>query len=335
MPLPLRHLLSAAACGAFLLALAQPAAAALPRAGDYSVHDHASNGTKFHVEFRVSKDRHHMRNVVLYSQHCDVTVLFKDEYVPNRGDVSIQRKVPAAQGGGTWKITGRFDTPEVLSGSFRVTKPDCDTGDRPFEAHLAGHDGHKGHSHGGGGHDHASAPKYPDLKAASSSTRAKVRRIWKNTRRAARELFPTYEATLKRGFVSYERDWERPVIFHVRSSRYTHDDRVLDPRRPESLVYWWPETGDPVLVGMMFRIWAKDPKPFDGQLFTWHRHFQNGHWGTTAMTHIWLTDTLRTALANCFPTNALEQSLPAFDYAKPKAWSGHETRPCSWGDETK
>jgi len=62
------------------------------------------------------------------------------------------------------------------------------------------------------------------------------------------------------------------VVFHLRRSSYDRDSRIFDARRPESLVYWWPKRGAPVLIGFMFRV-PKGPRPaFAGPIPSYHQH---------------------------------------------------------------
>jgi hypothetical protein len=46
------------------------------------------------------------------------------------------------------------------------------------------------------------------------------------------------------------------------------------------------------------------------------------------MTHVWMTRTLRSALANCVPVAALEAANPRFRWSTPNQGGGHNTEPC-------
>lgn len=62
--------------------------------------------------------------------------------------------------------------------------------------------------------------------------------------------------------------------FHASNPIYEHDDRVLDPARPETLVYAVAPDGQPVLLGAMFLMPnLREPGPtIGGPLTVWHAH---------------------------------------------------------------
>ena len=216
--------------------------------------------------------------------------------------------------------------PWAVRGTFRVTEPDCDSGVKGFTVPMSGgrgaaEGGHHGHAH------HSAELDYPDLAAAPASRRAEVRRLWKSTLAAARRHFPTYAAARRAGFVRKERP-VRPSLLHLRQAAHARDGSVLDPRRPESLVYWWPRKGPPILVGFMYRAPGGKPPRLGRPILTWHRHLRSGRAGRTQMTHVWLTGDLRSAAANCLPVPELELALPAFHYRPPGRSSTIESSPC-------
>jgi hypothetical protein len=60
---------------------------------------------------------------------------------------------------------------------------------------------------------------------------------------------------------------------HFHNRRYASDGRVLDPERPESLVYYQPPNGERKLVGTLFLMPSGQPGPqFGGPLTVWHTH---------------------------------------------------------------
>jgi hypothetical protein len=63
--------------------------------------------------------------------------------------------------------------------------------------------------------------------------------------------------------------------FHAPNPSYQRDGRVLDPARPENLIYAMGPDG-PVLMGAMFETQglAGDPPATGGPLLHWHRHEQ-------------------------------------------------------------
>jgi hypothetical protein len=170
---------------------------------------------------------------------------------------------------------------------------------------------------------------YPDLAHASRAEVAQARRLWHGTLVSARRRFPSYAAARARGYVRDHRRWTRPLVFHLRKRAFDTDGALLDARRPEALVYWWPAHGRPVLLGFMYRVPAGRPPAFGGAILAYHGHMAGGHMGATQMTHVWLTRGLRTAYARCLPVAALERAIPAFQYATPgHSPSGPEAEPC-------
>jgi hypothetical protein len=197
-----------------------------------------------------------------------------------------------------------------------------------FEGHAAAHEhGAGGHQHGAGHHH---GPQYPNLAAASQADRDKAASLLRAVQENAQLRFPTYAAAMRAGYTRVlGRNWQRPLAFHVRRRAYERDGREIDPTRPESLVYWWPRRGQPTLIAMMFRT---DRRPASvGSVPIFHRHVnvRTGHTGSTMMMHVWMTQDLRTAFANCLPRSALERANAAFRYSKPVSTQALETLPCT------
>jgi hypothetical protein len=185
-----------------------------------------------------------------------------------------------------------------------------------------------------GGHAHAA---YPDVAAATPAQRRNGRALLDAAQEAARERFPTLAAARAAGYrrgprssyVGMELASVPSPFLHYRHAGYEADDRVLDPRRPEALVYWVRPGTAPVLVGYMFRAssYAPAPDPHGvGALLNWHAHaacderrepgnrlqFRAracpsgiAHHGDTQMTHVWLTDDLRAGFAGAVPVREL------------------------------
>ena len=186
--------------------------------------------------------------------------------------------------------------------------------------------------HAQGGHQHAGhhGPEYPDLSTVSEAQVAEARDMLRRVHDAVATRFADYDQARAAGYERFTgRGWKRPLAFHLRHAGYERDDRVLDPERPESLVYWWPRSGPPQLVAMMFRA---PPEATNGTpaVLTWHQHrnARTGRLGRTAMTHIWLTTDLRAAYANCLPREALEEAIPGFEYSPPRSQQAQESLPC-------
>jgi hypothetical protein len=191
-------------------------------------------------------------------------------------------------------------------------------------------------SHAGGGHHHAD---YPDLERTNRGHRRNGRAFLAIIRRVARARFPTVSAAEQLGYrkgpraayvgMELQRSGVRSPFVHYRNARYERDGRVLDPERPEALVFWAPAGLEPVLVGFMFRASALRPPPDPhglGPLLTWHAHAACdpgpepgnplqftaahcpsgiAHHGATQMTHAWPATKLRPGFAGAVPVREL------------------------------
>ena len=301
----------------FALLLASPASAALPvKHRSYQAHDHSTPGKQWHVQLDVAaRSTRTIKLVIVYTQQCKVTVAKENVPVFEDGTVKAQGKVK----GGAWQLDAKFTSPEVLEGTWRVFKGRCDTGVLPFT--VAPLPPGMTHNHG---------PKFPDLASANLHQTRQAIYMRHRVFRARDELFPTYRAARRLGFTRFDTQWKRPLVFHLRKAAYVHDDRIFDAWHPESLVYWWPAQGDPILLGMMFRVPSGLPPTYAGPIPIYHQHTSKfGGLGTTQMTHVWLTGDLKSAWSNCLPVKELEAANPAFHYVTPAtAGSGPESAPC-------
>jgi hypothetical protein len=100
-------------------------------------------------------------------------------------------------------------------------------------------------------------------------------------RKAAQEwLDRCYEAAQRNGWYDFakgEQRWKsiKPVDpYHYRNDEYMLDDRILDPERPEFLMYYPKPDGTRGLAGLMFitrRLDERGPQ-FAGRLSIWHIH---------------------------------------------------------------
>jgi hypothetical protein len=170
---------------------------------------------------------------------------------------------------------------------------------------------------------------YPDLAHASPAHVAQARRLWHGTLAAAPHHFPSWTAARRGGYRPLGLHPQHPVIYHLRNPAYEADGAQLDPRRPESLVYWLPARGHAVLVGFMYRVPAGKTPAFGAGVLAYHRHTKSGHMGMTQMTHVWLTRNLRSAYARCLPVDDLQRAIPAFRYATTAHPERHpESAPC-------
>ena len=293
------------------------------RSAKIEIHDHDTPGRGWFVEVEVSANRLSLKSVVLWVEECKQTVHAEDVPVSPDGRFAVERPFASSggQGEGIWHLSGHLVGTSKLTGAYDMTSPDCATGERRFRSGRAGHSHHRSGTLPG---------TYPDLSKATARRRAEARRLWKATLASARSArLRTFERARRAGYdlAPQAGTWLRPLFFHLRNRRYDDPGDLLNPRRPESLVYWWPQTGQPVLIGFMYRAPISKTPALGRPLLGWHAHKKSG--ATSQMTHVWLTRMLRSALANCVPVEALQIANPAFRYEKTR-WgsSGPETQPC-------
>lgn len=317
----------AALAGALLVlaATAPLAGAAVPTPNAaFAAHDHETPKDNWHVETEISSTSKSLRSLVLYVQKCKQTVFARNVRLSADGDFVAELALVGSggKGPGTWRVAGRFVEPTHLEGTYEMTAGTCTTGVRPFHAHTGDHQ--HGPSIG------TPMGEYPDISKATDARRIEARRLWHQTRREARSSrLRTYAAARRNHFVRVPVPRTRPLIFHLRQQGYERDRDVLSPRRPESLVYWWPKQGRPVLLAFMYRAPADDVPTFGSPLLGWHGHVRaDGSPGLTQMTHVWLTGDLRSAYANCMPIAALEAAIPAFRFSTPGESLKHGSLPC-------
>ena len=149
----------------------------------------------------------------------------------------------------------------------------------------------------------------------------------RRVRSAVARRFPTIRRARAAGFDRFRFPQPpKPGVFHLWNRAYDSDAAILDPERPESLVYWKPSRrrADPVLIAYMFRVGPGPAPRFAGGIPVWHTHERGGD----KMFHVWLTRDLRSAYANCLPVPELERSLRAFDFEPDLQIGIPESRPC-------
>jgi hypothetical protein len=309
-----------------LLAWPVVAPAALPdRGARFEVHDHSVPGAGWHVELQVGRTRTRLRSVVLYDERCGETIFEQKVKISRDGTVDragsfTSTEAPSEEG--QWSLHAVFTTRHRVEGSFQITRPGCDTGARAFAAE---HD-RRGRQHGG--HHHGRVG-YADVGSATPAARAEARRMLRRVRRVARRQFPSYRAARRQGFRTGHRLRRFPGISHAKHSRYITDGRILDARRPESLVYWRTRSGRRILLAFMFKAPAGPRPAFAGTIPVWHRHERNGHLGDDQMTHVWLTRGIRAGFANCMPVPELEAANPRFHFTRPaRARKEPDSSPC-------
>jgi hypothetical protein len=173
--------------------------------------------------------------------------------------------------------------------------------------------------------DHHMGADMPDMDRATPRQQAVARRLMQRTRRAIAR-YTTPARARRAGYVQVGR-WSQAGIRHFDSRRAEADGHVLDPARPEALLFWRGPDGRKRLAAAMFRAPSERPPPqMDNPLLRWHAHYvcgrgvrgaprqmrfehcpsgQVAHYGTTQMLHVWLTGELMTAYAMAPPIDAL------------------------------
>ena len=176
--------------------------------------------------------------------------------------------------------------------------------------------------------DHAHGPNLPEVAAATDQERAKAEVLWKASAANA-EPWRDPDAAAAAGFrFKDEAGPERRVRFlHVPNPAWRADGRVLDPARPETLIYWNGPGDRLTLVGVMYTAGRGEAGPaVGGPITRWHDHEFCRDPATRAklgrpvdgacpegqvyrrsgeMMHVWFTDDLATAFARRAPLTAL------------------------------
>lgn len=267
-------------------------------------HRHYSKGQDWHVQLEVAKRPTRFATVVVYSQRCSATGFLTGGRVRPDGTFMLSGELP--DGRGTWSAGGQFTGPVVASGRWSVTTADCtDGGD--FTAQDAN------------GHFLIGNPfEYP---SAGIRRHPRLRQITQAFRRAAPRFTPARARALGYSFAGAP---ACPAMVHARRKGTAMWGKVLDPRAPQSLMYWCGADGRYKLAGAMFRADGRTRPGTFGRLIRWHKHGgkRTSHW----MTHLWLVPDLRDAWATCSPFRAYE-AAGLFAY-EPFAWIP-ETRPCT------
>lgn len=267
-------------------------------------HLHYTKGQDWHVQLEVARKPTRFASVVVYSQRCNATGFLPGGQLQPDGSFAVGGELPDS--GGTWSATGQFTGPVVASGIWSVTTPDCtDSGE--YTAQDA-----NGHFLVGNPYEYA-----PD----AIRQHPKLRRITAAFRREAPRFTPARARKL--GY-SFEGADACPAMVHARKKGTAMWGKVLDPKAPQSLMYWCGSDGRYEIAGAMFRAdGSKRPKHF-GRLIQWHKHGarRTSNW----MTHLWLVPDMRDAWATCSPFRAYE-AAGVLTY-EPFRWIP-ETRPCS------
>jgi hypothetical protein len=204
------------------------------------------------------------------------------------------------------------------------------TGDPASHVHGTAAAGTSGVAGGPEPGEHRHGPNLPEVAAATGDERAKAEALWKTSAaNAGRWRDP--DAAAAAGFRFRERHQaaqERRVRFlHVANPAWRADGRVLDPARPETLVYWNGPGDRLTLVGVMYTAPRGTSGPgVGGPITRWHDHEScrdpatgrklgrpvdgscppgQAYRRSGEMMHVWFTDDLATAFARRAPLAAL------------------------------
>jgi hypothetical protein len=181
--------------------------------------------------------------------------------------------------------------------------------------------------------EHAHGPNLPEVAAATDEQRAAAEALWRDSMANA-ERWRDPEAAAAAGFRFTDDAAAGPGrkvrFLHAPNPAWRADGRVLDPTRPETLV-WWNGPGDRLtLVGVMYTAAKGSPGPtVGGPITRWHDHESCRDPATRAklgrpvdgtcpdgqvyrrsgeMMHVWFTGDLATAFARRPPLAALRAS---------------------------
>jgi hypothetical protein len=189
---------------------------------------------------------------------------------------------------------------------------------------------------------HIHRPNIPEVAAATDDERAKAEALWRASV-ANGEQWRDPDAAAAAGFRFKDKDGagpERRVRFlHVPNPAWRADGRVLDPARPETLIYWNGPGDQLRLVGVMYTAARGASGPaVGGPITRWHDHESCRDPATRAklgrpvdgvcpegqvyrrsgeMMHVWFTDDLATAFARRAPLAALRAATARPDPAGP------------------
>ncbi|HVD92307.1 MAG TPA: hypothetical protein VNC21_08495 [Vicinamibacterales bacterium] len=130
---------------------------------------------------------------------------------------------------------------------------------------IAGH-----HIHGGSVAPPGTVlPATPDRESTSTERATATALVL-----AARAALAKYNDPALAAADGYHMAGVAGIDYHANNPAYEHDDRVLDPARPETLVYGVAPDGRPVLLGALFlmpKIGTPGPT-VGGPLTVWHAH---------------------------------------------------------------
>lgn len=155
-----------------------------------------------------------------------------------------------------------------------------------------------GHGHGMSGAVQATAEEQASAARLLADVKAGIAK------------YASLQAALADGYVSKKSFGPEVRTAHFKNRAFVIDDRILDPARPEGLVYMHTPEGRTVLLGAFFIApRGQGPQP-GGPLTEWHTHNEGGRF---EMMHVWIVVDTPDPVAFGRMTRELRQA--ALEYA--------------------
>lgn len=129
-----------------------------------------------------------------------------------------------------------------------------------------------------------------DPATATDADRAGAEKLLNDTRAGAAR-FADFSVAEAEGYVEGRLARSRPIgPAHYLNPAYVSDGALLDPTRPEGLVYLKLPDGRKQLLGVFYVApYGQGPTP-GGPLTVWHTHAEQPGPGAREMLHVWLFD---------------------------------------------
>lgn len=177
----------------------------------------------------------------------------------------------------------------------------------------------------GGNHEHTSRSHSPATPAtATPDHRAAANKLVKDVK-AALSRYADLNAATATGYrqtTPYRFLRWGPVHFHKRA--LNRDDGLLDPNRPEALVYFKMPSGQTVLIGAMFLApKGQGPRP-GGPITEWHVH---DNLCVTATGSVALADKQGQCPAGAFFVGEAAEMMHVWIFDHPDGPFAHELTP--------
>ena len=119
-------------------------------------------------------------------------------------------------------------------------------------------------------HGHGHGPAHASGPAVTTEQLLAAARLVEQVRAGTRR-FADISVALAEGYT--QSTPERRGFAHFHNRRYASDGRILEPERPESLVYYRGSDGQRMLAGVMFLMPSGQKGPqIGGPLTVWHSH---------------------------------------------------------------